>query len=65
MPVASFSHLTSADALAMAAYLKTLPPVRNKVAGPFGPNEKPASFVMTVMPAETYWGLLQSAPRGK
>jgi mono/diheme cytochrome c family protein len=65
MPIASFSHLTPADALAIAAYLKTLPPVRNKVPGPFGLNEKPASFVMTVMPAEAYWSLPRSAPSGK
>lgn len=39
MPVASFKHLTRSDALAIAAYLKTLPPVRHKVPGPFGPSE--------------------------
>jgi mono/diheme cytochrome c family protein len=65
MPVASFSHLTPADALAIAAYLKTLPPVRNKVPGPFGPNEKPASFVDTQLPADAYWSLQRSAPPGK
>ena len=31
---------------------KSLPPVSNKVPGPFGPNEKPTSFVMKVVPAE-------------
>jgi mono/diheme cytochrome c family protein len=62
MPVAAFSHLTSADALAMAAYLKTLPPVRNKVAGPFAPNQKPSSFVMAVMPADAYWALPRHPP---
>jgi mono/diheme cytochrome c family protein len=55
MPVASFGHLTPADALAIGAYLKSLPPVRNKVAGPFAPNQKPTSFVMTAMPADAYW----------
>jgi mono/diheme cytochrome c family protein len=52
MPVASFSHLTAADALAIAAYLNSLPPIRNKVAGPFGPNQQPTGFVMSVRPAE-------------
>jgi mono/diheme cytochrome c family protein len=34
------------------ANLKSLPPVRNKVLGPFGPNEKPAGFVMKIVPPE-------------
>jgi mono/diheme cytochrome c family protein len=54
MPVQSFKHLTKADALAIAAYLKTLPPVKNKVAGPFGPTQKPTGFVMEVLPADKY-----------
>ena len=54
MPVESFKHLTHADALAIAAYLKTLPPVKNKVPGPFGPTEKPTSFVYQVLPPEKY-----------
>jgi hypothetical protein len=55
MPLAPFSHLSAADALAMAAYLKTLLPVHNKVAGPFAPTEKPTGFVMSVLPAGRYW----------
>ncbi len=54
MPVEVFSHLSKADALAIAAYLKTLPPVKNKVPGPFGPDEKVTSFVMTVLPPDVY-----------
>jgi hypothetical protein len=54
MPVASFKNLTHADALAIAAYLKTLPPVKNKVLGPFGPTEKPTSFVYQVQPPDNY-----------
>jgi mono/diheme cytochrome c family protein len=54
MPVESFKHLTHADALAIAAYLKTLPPVKNKVPGPFGPGQKPTSFVYQVIPADHY-----------
>ncbi len=40
MPVESFKSLSHRDALAIAAYLKTLPPIKNKVPGPFGPERK-------------------------
>lgn len=50
MPWRALSHLSRRDAYAIAAYLKSLPPVSNKVPGPFGPNEKPTSFVMKVVP---------------
>jgi mono/diheme cytochrome c family protein len=54
MPSEWFHHLTEADALAIAAYLKTLPAVKNKVPGPFGPSQKPTSFVMQVVPPDKY-----------
>jgi mono/diheme cytochrome c family protein len=54
MPVESFKNLKHSDALAIAAYLKTLPPIKNKVAGPFGPTEKPTSFVYQVLPPDKY-----------
>ena len=54
MPVQSFKHLTHADALAIAAYLKSLTPLKNKVPGPFGPNKKPTSFVYQVLPPDKY-----------
>jgi mono/diheme cytochrome c family protein len=50
MPWQSLAVLTKEDALAIVAYLKSLPPVKNKVPGPFGPNEKPTAFVMKVVP---------------
>ena len=50
MPWRSFAVLTKEDALAIAAYLKSLPPLKNKVPGPFGPSETPTSFVMKVVP---------------
>jgi mono/diheme cytochrome c family protein len=50
MPWKSFAVLTKEDALAIVAYLKSLPPIKNKVPGPFGPNETPTSFVMKVVP---------------
>ena len=54
MPVASFKNLTHSDALAIANYLKSLPPIKNKVPGPFGPTEKPTSFVYQVLPPDKY-----------
>ncbi|WP_216856097.1 c-type cytochrome [Acidisphaera sp. S103] len=54
MPWRGFSALTQPDALAIAAYLKTLPPVKNKVPGPFGPNDTPTVFVMSVQPGAAY-----------
>ena len=54
MPYEAYAHLTHADALAIAAYLKSLPPVNHKVAGPFGPDEKVTVFVMSVQPADVY-----------
>ena len=38
--------------MAIAAFLKSLPPLKHKVPGPFGPNEKPTVFVMKVVPPE-------------
>jgi len=40
MPWAALAKLTDSDAEAIAAYLKSLPPVSNKVPGPFGPGEE-------------------------
>jgi mono/diheme cytochrome c family protein len=57
MPYEALSHLTSADARAIAAYLKSLKPVSNKVAGPFGPTEKPTIFVFDVIPGDVYSSL--------
>jgi mono/diheme cytochrome c family protein len=54
MPVATLKNLSQADALAIAAYLKSLPPVKNKVPGPFGPTQKPTSFVYQVLPPDKY-----------
>jgi mono/diheme cytochrome c family protein len=52
MPWEAFSHLTKSDANAIAAYLKSLKPVKNKVPGPFGPNEKVPVFVMKIVPPQ-------------
>jgi mono/diheme cytochrome c family protein len=51
MPWRSYSALSDADALALARYLKSLPPVSNKVAGPAGPSEKaPGPYLTVAMP---------------
>jgi len=50
MPWQAFAGLTPSDAMAIAVFLKSLPPVSNKVPGPFGPSETPTSFVMKVIP---------------
>ena len=52
MPWHQYANLTSEDASAIAAYLKTLPPIKNKVPRPFGPTEKPTFFVMKIVPPE-------------
>jgi mono/diheme cytochrome c family protein len=54
MPWRGFANLTKSDALAIAAYLKNLPPITNKVAGPFGPNEPPTVFVLSVQSGPAY-----------
>ena len=50
MPWHAFANLTDQDTHAIAAFLKSLPPVANKVPGPFGPNEPSTSFVMKIVP---------------
>ena len=54
MPWPGFSHLSDADAFAIAAFLKSLPPVANKTAGPFKPTDKVTVFVSTVLAADAY-----------
>ena len=62
MPSHAYANLTSEDSRAIAAFLKGLPPVKNKVPGPFGPNDKPTSFVMKIVPPEAAT-TGQSAPK--
>jgi mono/diheme cytochrome c family protein len=52
MPWREFASLTPQDAQAIVAYLRSIPAVENKVPGPFGPTEKPTSFVMKIVPPE-------------
>jgi hypothetical protein len=50
MPWQGLSHLSSDDAHAIVAYLRSLPPVKNAVPGPFGPKEVPSTLVFTIIP---------------
>jgi mono/diheme cytochrome c family protein len=51
MPWHSYAALNDEDANALAAFLKSLPPVQNKVPGPFGPEEGAnAPYLAVVMP---------------
>ena len=52
MPWRSYAALTDADAAAVAAYLKSLPPVGHQVPAPVGPSEKAsAPYLGVTMPA--------------
>ena len=53
MPWHAFASLTRQDTNAIVAYLRSLPPVKNKVPGPFGPDEKATSFVRKIVPPES------------
>jgi mono/diheme cytochrome c family protein len=59
MPWQDFSQLTRSDAQAIAAYLKSLPAIRSKVPGPFGPAQTPTVLVMSVQPGDVYAKLAQ------
>jgi len=50
MPWHAFANLTPQDAQAIVAFLRSIPPVKNKVLGPFGPTETPTGFVMKIVP---------------
>lgn len=52
MPWRAFAGLTPEDARAIAAFLKSVPPVKNAVPGPFGPSEKSTVFVMKIVPPD-------------
>jgi mono/diheme cytochrome c family protein len=48
MPWAHYAELETSDKRAIAVYLKTLPPVRRLVPGPFGANEEPQTLTWTI-----------------
>ena len=52
MPWRSYAALTDEDAAAVAAYLKSLPPVRHAVAPPAGPGQAAPAPYLGVVAAE-------------
>lgn len=50
MPWRDLAVLSDVDAKSIALYLKSLPPLANKVPGPFGPGDKVTTFTMKVAP---------------
>ena len=54
MPWQELASLSTDDAHAIVAYLRSLPPVKHAVPGPFGPKEVPSTLVMTIIPGEVY-----------
>ena len=62
MPYQALASLTPADARAIAVYLKSIPPVKNAVPGPFGPNDQPTTFVFDVLPASVYNSMPKPGP---
>ena len=50
MPWHALAGLTKQDVDSIVAFLRSLPPVANKVPGPFGPTEAPTTFVMKIVP---------------
>jgi mono/diheme cytochrome c family protein len=54
MPWENLSHLTAADAMAIAVYLKSIPPIKNEITGPFGPGQKPDVPTFIILPPDEY-----------
>ena len=52
MPWQELSHLSADDAHAIVAYLRSLPPVKNAVPGPFGPKDIPSTLVFVIVPGD-------------
>ena len=50
MPYPSFIHMTKEDVAAIIAFLRSIPAVKNAVAGPFKPGEKVLIFTFRVLP---------------
>jgi mono/diheme cytochrome c family protein len=50
MPWHAFASLTKRDARAIAAFLKSIPAVNNKVPDPVGPGQKVTTFLFRILP---------------
>jgi len=49
MPWRAYAALTKSDVAAIVEFLTSVPPVSNKVPGPFGPDENPKIFRKTIL----------------
>ena len=54
MPWRALAALSSDDAKAIVAYLRSLPAVHHAVPGPFGPAETPSTLVFVIVPGDVY-----------
>ncbi|MBX9739223.1 MAG: cytochrome c [Beijerinckiaceae bacterium] len=52
MPWRDLASLSDSDARSIALYLRNLPPIANKVPGPFGPGEKVTTLTMKISPPQ-------------
>jgi mono/diheme cytochrome c family protein len=52
MPWRAYAGLRKSDVGAIVEYLSNLPAISHQVPGPFGLDEKPAIFRMTILPPE-------------
>jgi mono/diheme cytochrome c family protein len=59
MPWAAYAGMRQADVEAIAVFLKTLPPVKRHIPGPFKANEKTTTFRWRIIPPD---GLAAAAP---
>jgi mono/diheme cytochrome c family protein len=50
MPWRAFANFANEDVSSIVAFLRTLPPVHNKVPGPYSSVEQSTSFVMKIVP---------------
>ncbi len=55
----TFAYLTDEDANSIAAFLKSVPAVKNHVDGPFKPTDLVRVFVSVVLPPDVYDALPQ------
>jgi len=62
MPWPALSHLTHDDALAVVAYLRSLPPVNNLVHGPYKDSDKVPVSVSVVVPPSIFGALPNPLP---
>ena len=63
MPWPSLARMSDEDAFAIAAYLKSLPPVKHKVPGRLPPGAKAAGSIIH-WPSPSAWDAPRTPPSG-